>query len=449
MKRKQLKHSSNPNNRPGWRDYQSELQRQSGGRRFLGRGRGGVVLFALLAVALFLGLHTLMHDGAPPEGSQAVQAASPPQFTAGSINKEDIRQLLDKEDFNNLTQKDVELTAHNQVLHVETSLDVDMQNYLLDKMDREHSRYIGIVVMEADTGRVLAMAGFDKTDGSVNPCLCSKFPSASIFKIVTAASAVDHCGYTPESKFHFNGGKYTLYKRQLRDRINSYTNTVSFKQAFAESVDPVFGKIGEHHLGKPMLVKYATSFGFNEPLNFDLPVNPSHFKINDKPYHWAELASGFNRDTTISPLHGAVIASAVLNEGRMVTPSIVDRIVDDKGRVLYTGQQSWEQRAMSSKAAAVLNQLMQATIKSGTGRKSFRNYRHDKVLSRLQIGGKTGTIDNHAHDARYDWFVGFGKERDGKKEVVVAVMVAHEKYIGIRASQYARMAMKYYFSNLP
>jgi membrane carboxypeptidase/penicillin-binding protein len=94
-----------------------------------------------------------------------------------------------------------------------------------------------------------------------------------------------------------------------------------------------------------------------------------------------------------------------------------------------------------------LSQMMETTITSGTARKAFRKYRQDKILSRLQIGGKTGSIDNASHDVRYDWFVGFGRERQGHGAVVVAVMVGHEKYIGIRATQYARMAMTYYFGN--
>ena len=92
---------------------------------------------------------------------------------------------------------------------------------------------------------------------------------------------------------------------------------------------------------------YYDAFGFNRSLNFDLPLEPSRFQINDEPYHWAELASGFNRDTTISPLHGAVMVSAVLNDGRMVTPAIVDRILDDGGEELYRWQPSWEQQAIS------------------------------------------------------------------------------------------------------
>jgi len=90
---------------------------------------------------------------------------------------------------------------------------------------------------------------------------------------------------------------------------------------------------------------------------------------------------------------------------------------------------------------------MQTTISSGTSRKSFRGYRRDSILSHLQIGGKTGSINNRTHDQRFDWFVGFAKGRQGESKLAIAVLVAHQNYIGIRASRYARMAMKYYFQN--
>jgi cell division protein FtsI/penicillin-binding protein 2 len=354
---------------------------------------------------------------------------------------------MDRQTVNDLTEKSLELHMGQQTLQVETSLDEDLQNYLLAHMDRKNSRDIGIVVMEGDTGRILALAGFDRT-GSGNPCLRSNFPAASIFKIVTAASAVDHCNYTADSAMHFNGYKHTLYKRQLKEKIDKYTNTVSFKDAFAQSINPVFGKIGELRLGKSVLEKYADTFRFNDPLNIDLTLQPSHFQISDDPYNWAEIASGFNRDTTISPLHGAVMASAVLNQGRIVVPYLVDRIFDDEGNLLYHGEQLWAQQAMSKKASSVLDRMMQTTIKSGTARKSFRGYRKDKILSQLEIGGKTGSMDNKTHDVRYDWFVGFARDQHSQANLTVAVLVAHQKYIGIRASQYARMAISHYFRRL-
>ncbi len=101
---------------------------------------------------------------------------------------------------------------------------------------------------------------------------------------------------------------------------------------------------------------------------------------------------------------------------------------------------------MSARAATALEQMMESTITSGTARKAFRRHEKDKVLAGLRIGGKTGSMGSTSNDVRYDWFVGYAKERTGPRQVVVAVMVGHEKLIGTRAGDYARRAMTYYFS---
>ncbi len=427
-----------------WRDYQTGVtgprrsQRRSASRRLVG------VLLALATIAILYGV--IQNAVALPPAALRTTAATAPG--PEPMGREELRSRLDETAFNNLTEKTLQLSAAGSTLRVETTLDTGLQNYLLDKLDRTHSRYVGIVVMEAATGQVLAMAGFDKTDPAGNPCLRSQFPAASLFKMVTAAAAVDQCGFTADSPVTFTGPKHTLYKRQLTDKVNRYTTTIPLREAFAESVNPVFGKLGGLNLRQALLEQSASAFGFNEPLDFELPLPPSQCYVGAEPYHWAEVASGFNLDTTISPLHGAVMASAVLNGGRMVTPSIVEQIADVGGRVLYRRQAALVPRpAMSAKAATALGEMMETTIISGTARKAFRRHRQDQVLSRLQIGGKTGSIDNASHEVRYDWFVGFARERQGEGQVVVAAMVGHEKFIGIRASEYARLAISYYFSS--
>lgn len=442
-----FKQNPGRNKSANWRDFQIELKRKSKERRLWNNFGIRLTLLLILASFSFSTLGALSWNTSPQTPSTVAEASLPPNPALQFKSKKDIQELFSENGLYNLVSKTVKLPVNDEVLQIETSLDSRLQNYLLEKMDRKNSRYIGIVVMEADTGRILALAGFDKADPSANPCLSSKFPAASVFKIVTAAAAVDHCGLTAESKMHFNGYKHTLYKSQLKERTNRYTNTISFKNAFAQSVNPVFGKIGKLRLGGTQLEKFADAFGFNTPFDFELPLAPSHFKVEDRPYNWAELASGFNNDTTISPLHGAMMAAAVLNEGRLVEPSIVDRIVDSQGEILYQWSPVSEQQAMSPEASSILNQLMQTTVSSGTSHKSFRGYRRDSILSHLQIGGKTGSIDNRTHDQRFDWFVGFAKGPQDENKLAIAVMVAHQDYIGIRASRYARMAMKYYFQN--
>ncbi|MBW2680120.1 MAG: PbpA [Deltaproteobacteria bacterium] len=314
-------------------------------------------------------------------------------------------------------------------------------------MDLDNSRYIGIVCMDPATGKVLSMVGFDKTDPSNNPCVDSRFPAASIFKIVTASAVVEKCGFQPGSKLSYNGRKHTLYKSQLKDRRNRYTNSITFRDSFAQSVNPVFGKIGAHYLGKNTLEKYAEAFDFNKNIDFEIEIAPSFVDLSDEPYQWAEVACGFNNKTKISPLHGAMMASAIINQGSIMEPTVVDQIVDEKGKIIYRNRLVMINQAITPKASNILNQLMATTIRSGTGKKAFRGYRKDKILSKLNIGGKTGSIDNKSHDARYDWFVGFAEQKDGPQKIAVSVIVAHEKYIGLRASYYARIAIKKYFLN--
>ena len=478
--------------RPTWRDYQFQLQRRPARRNI----RRRAALFLSAAALLIFGVYMSMPStgdtntvhrpepvrvavspprsaGTPaileaavpetkivlpapivappaPTEAQPTPAALPPIRKGDRIlDKKDAQLLLAGLDLGHLMDKSVTLPTQGKPLQVRTHLDPDLQALLVDAMDRRNSRFIGIVVMEANSGKIRALAGFDKANPQANPqanpCLQSTFPAASLFKIVTAAAAVDHCGFTVQTPISFNGYKHTLYKSQLKESDNKYTHTLSFADSFAQSVNPVFGKLGSLRLGKDLLEEYGLGFGFNQPLDFELAVAPSHLAVTDAPYRLAEIASGFNHETTISPLHAAVIVSAVLNQGRLISPSFVDRIVDADGKVLYQSEPTWQRRAMTSKASSILAAMMEETVQSGTARKAFRGQMRDPVLSQLRIGGKTGSISSQTNDARFDWFIGFAEAKDGSGQLAVAAMVAHEEYIGVRAGTYARMAMAHYF----
>jgi cell division protein FtsI/penicillin-binding protein 2 len=217
------------------------------------------------------------------------------------------------------------------------------------------------------------------------------------------------------------------------------------KNAFAKSVNPVFGKLGALYLEKDELESYARAFGFNHPINFEIYLSPSRTVITNEPYQRAEIASGFNRQTRMSPVHGALIAATIFNQGHLIEPTIVDRIAGADGQELYRSQPTTINQAFSPDTSNALHELMKATARSGTMRSAVRRYRRDKIISRLEIGGKTGTINNKTDDVKYDWFVGYAQDKDGDGKLILSVLVAHQKYIGTRATQYAIMAFKQYF----
>jgi penicillin-binding protein A len=216
------------------------------------------------------------------------------------------------------------------------------------------------------------------------PCLDSCFPAASIFKIVTAAGAIEKLGLNKDSQLVYNGGKYTLYKSQLNEQQNKYSHTVTFQKSFAESINPIFGKLGKFKLKKDFLISYADAFGFNHEIDFELPLKPSQIKVSDEPYNWAELASGFNRETSLSPLHAALITAALLNNGKIPEPVFVEQILSENGQKLYESRSGIVQTAVKGKTTEVIRQLMEATISSGTSRRAFQGYTKDQTLSNFR-----------------------------------------------------------------
>lgn len=367
------------------------------------------------------------------------------------LSKNQLNQIINHTQFNK-TDKNIFFVDTPQARYtITTSIDIYLQQYLLSLLDnlktltRGKPQRIAMVVMEPDTGKIIAMTGFDLENPDANPCIESDYPAASIFKIVTAAAAVETLGYKPKTQLYFNGNKYTLYKRQLKDVKNKYTSKISFSRAFAESINPVFGKIGKNYLGKEKLDHYADAFGFNKVIPAELPFLSGTFKTNSNEYHLAELGCGFNTDTTISPIFGAMLISSILNSGNIVLPSIVEHVTGSDSATLYKNETTPYISSILPQTATTMMKLLETTITKGTAKKSFKGASKDKVLSKILIGGKTGSLYNRDNTVKYDWFIGFGKEKNTNRKIALSIVVGHRKYIGTRASAYARMILTQYF----
>ena len=369
------------------------------------------------------------------------------------LTRQELKDLINTHLVVNSEKRNFTLNINNQILAVDTSLDIRLQHFVLSRLqklkglDRGKPEIIAIVTMEPETGRILTMAGFDLSSPDTNPCTQGEYPAASLFKIVTASAAVETCGYSPRTPLYFNGRKYTLYKRQLKEIKNCNTNKVSFETAFAQSINPVFGKLGAKKLGGSVLKEYARAFGFNQPIDSDLTIRAPVTEITDIPYQWAEIASGFNKTTLISPVFGAMLTSTILNSGKTPVPCLVESVTDEKGNLIYNRKNETAHYAVKPGTAKTVMKLMNKTVTLGTARKYFRGSKKDAVLSKLDIGGKTGSLYNRAHTVKFDWFTGFAREKRGKKQIVISVVVGHGKYIGTRASALGKMILKEYFNN--
>jgi len=429
----------------GWRDYQKRLQREGLRARLVKKS------LWLLPLLVFFGLGTQFFRINLSTGHFKTFTEKAALFegegaeTSSLFTKKDLRALINPDDLFRDPGGKIDLHCSNRSFSLETSLDKGLQDYMLKKIRSSQSPMIGFVAMDPPTGRILSMIDSKKVDGVKSVCLSSQFPAASIFKIVSAAAVIDGCHICADTKLTYNGRRHTLYKNQLTHGVNRYTNKISLKTSFAKSVNPVFGKLGMFRLKRELLEEYANRFGFNQPIDFELALQPSRISVGDDPYHWAELTCGFNRETLISPVHGAMMAASILNDGKLVEPTIIQRATDNEEKTVYAGGVSVMRQVISRKASQEMKALMAATISYGTCRRTFRGYRRDPVLSKLLIGGKTGSINNKTDELRYDWFVGFCAEKKGTKKLALAVLVVHDKLLRAKAQEFARLAMRYYF----
>jgi cell division protein FtsI/penicillin-binding protein 2 len=339
------------------------------------------------------------------------------------------------------------LDAGGTGLTAEVPIDTALQQYILNLLRRSLTHQAAVVVLKPKTGQILAMADYKKIpEGeSENLCLKADFPAASLFKIISAAAAIEARGFTPSKTVVFRGMKHTLYNSQLRKKEGRYSRKTSFRKAFAGSINPVFGKIGIYDLGRKYMEEYADRFLFNQEIPFDLPVGVSRILIPEDNFGLAEIASGFNKSTRISPVHASLITAAVANHGTIIEPWLVRRIKDDSGSVLYRARFSRLARPIEERTAKKLKVLMKETVLYGTCRKAFLPLRRKKRFKDIELGAKTGTINDPNDRYKYDWVTAYALPKDESQGICVTILAIHGKKLGIRAADLGRYIIRHHF----
>lgn len=326
------------------------------------------------------------------------------------------------------------------------TLDPELNEFLDGIYARYKPDYGAFVALDASTGAVVAMKSFIKDEEPWgNLTLLNSYPAASVFKVITAAASLDQDLLSPESVLRYNGKKTSLYKSQvLRHKDNKWTRRPTLTAAFAQSINPVFARIGVYMLGADQLDSYASRFGFNTEVDTDLEFQTGLTEIIEDEWRVAESASGYTRTNTLSPLHGAMLAGAIANEGRIMVPYVVELATDEWGVPLYLEQPTVLSSPISSQTAGELRQLMRETVRRGSARKSFKNFFKGKFKD-LDAGGKTGSLTGRMPAGRYDWFVGYAMQ--GDRKLSYASLTINKEYWTVKAHYVARKFIETAFAD--
>jgi len=416
------------------------------------KGRIRVILVSLgfiLAVLLFI-----FRPGGPQKSASSPASQKAKQNSPSAIKKETDRALKKLSGKKTLKSPDVAfllnkfpprlshvrdtVALHKKDITLHYSLDTALQHYGRILMNRYHPKYGAIAAIDPVTGRILCLTSYGHKD---EPYLgdrlysSSMFPAASIFKIVTAAGAVELAGIKNETMLKQVGKNHTLYTFQLKPVLKRYRE-ISFADAFAYSINPVFGRLGIYALGNGKLETIAKRFGFGSPLPCEVATEMPTIQMNhDSSFILAEIASGFNQDTRISPLFGAMLTSAICEKGRVPLPTLVDSISSPESAVpVYQAAMSRWKTPIQPATADEVKKLMMKVTRYGTARKSFRDIKRSSRFKEMEFGGKTGNVDRDGI-GRVDWFVGFARHpQDPEKRIAIGVVTVHGPYWTIHSS---------------
>ncbi|MCL1846387.1 MAG: FtsW/RodA/SpoVE family cell cycle protein [Coriobacteriia bacterium] len=312
-----------------------------------------------------------------------------------------------------------------------------------------------VVMLDAQTGAILAMASAPTYDNNnvddllagigddgtglgggdsrlFNRSTQGLYAPGSTFKMVTLASALSGSSITLETSYDSPGSIEIGGARITSFDSNAY-GTVSLLQGFALSSNTVFAQVADE-IGPVQLCKTASAFGFNQRLvtDFDVTVSlmPNPQEMTDWETAWAgvgqpvgEHASPAGPQATV--LQMALVGAGIANNGKVMTPHLLDCIVSPEGEVTRTAVPTTFSQAVSAPVAADIQKAMEQVVLQGTG--------VDAQIGGYTVYGKTGTAETN-NDLEDSWFVGF-VEVNGHT-VVVAVVI--EQTYGGAATPKAR-----------
>ncbi len=296
-----------------------------------------------------------------------------------------------------------------------------------------------LVALDPKTGEILALINHpsfnpnridqdwkritgNKNQPLKNRALEGLFKPGSIFKLITSAAALetdlDLVHIFPVNctgAVRYSGRTFWCWRR--------HGQIDSLQAALDTSCNLAMAEVG-FALGPDRLYEYSNKFGFGAPitcsfksevLDLSFPVATSMAPmVNDNRYDLANRSCGLGEDIAMSPLHAAMLAAAIANQGKMMAPFFIKEIKNIRGQILGHGEPSILRTPVRPETARLIKLYMIDTVQHGIGKKA--------AIPGITVAGKTGTTGDSRHGLN-GWFICFAPAENPR----VALAVYAEK----------------------
>jgi penicillin-binding protein 2 len=340
----------------------------------------------------------------------------------------------------------------------------------------------GVVVLDVDTGRILAMSSkpaYDPNEmsGHLTPeaeqrLLADRYKPlhdktvgetyypGSTFKAVSALSALEDRLITPEEKAKCRGS-FELARHRFK--CTKVHGIVNLHDAIVQSCNVYFYELGARPGMMDRLAKYGADMGLGAPTGLGLNGEEGGFLPTEEWYREQKRknpkAEGFQigqavnavigqGSTRVTLLQMAILYAAIANGGKLWLPQIVERVETPDGQVLEEfAPRVRREIAIAPESLATVRQAMVGVVNETKG--TAYKARSDEI----EVAGKTGTaqVRSGRTEGGYEgnthaWFVGFAPA--GRPRLAIAVMVEHGGHGGDVAAPIAVEIVDNYFQSV-
>jgi cell division protein FtsI/penicillin-binding protein 2 len=323
------------------------------------------------------------------------------------------------------------------------TLDPELQEKVAAYLAARKVPYAVFVALEPKTGKILGMVSHSSVDPEwKKKAFYQIYPMASLFKIITASAALYQNKVSPETLIPFNGRMASVNPRYWEPG-GRRSFEMSLTDAMGKSVNPVFGRLASHVVGKEQLLLEANRFGFNQPLFPGTAIMPSTAVSPQNDAELKLMGAGLGREVKISAIHAAAMMAAVANRGVMMTPLLAEQVHSGTGEVLFTASPVELRRLLSEETSAKLAKTLSTTVNKGTSRRAFHDRRGRALLAKLNIAAKTGSIDGKDPDGQYSWFAAYAPIED--PQIALVSLVINQGKWNIKAANVGEKALEAFF----
>ncbi|HTL62603.1 MAG TPA: penicillin-binding protein 2 [Nitrospira sp.] len=260
-----------------------------------------------------------------------------------------------------------------------------------EAVDRAHSKSGTIIVMEPQTGAILAMAVSPRFDPNAvtsltadrwrNRALTDTYEPGSTMKLVVAAAALEEKVMMPGSLLYGENGRMTIANTTIHD--HEKLGWMTFAEMIQKSSNIGAAKTGML-LGEQRLYRYLQAFGFGQRTEIDLPGEVAGLLKPPRDWGRRSLASiSMGQEVGVTPLQMLSAVSAIANDGVFMKPFVVSEVRDHKGQIVKEVLPQVKRRVVSPTTARTLATMMEGVVTSGTGTKA--------AIPGFRVAGKTGT----------------------------------------------------------